>query len=353
MLGKAVGRERKRPGMPGNLLRQGAGDAGSTLARFGTVTQIPIPMTNQRYRLVTRSDLDGVVSAALLKSRGLIDDILFVHPKDVQDGKVEITGRDITTNLPYAPACHLAFDHHASETSRVGAAPANLVLDPAAPSAAHVVYRHYGGRAAFPGVAASLLDAVNKVDSGQFTKDEILDPKGWVLLGFLMDSRTGLGRFRDFGVSNYQLMMALVDYCGRMDADEILRQPDVAERVALYGEQAEPFRAQLKRCGKVHGHLVEVDLRTEETIYAGNRFVVYALYPSCSISMHIMWGRNKQNTVFAIGKSILNRTAKTHIGNLTLKYGGGGHEAAGTCQVSNDRVEAVRAELIQQITTDG
>lgn len=310
-------------------------------------------MTGTPYRLVTRSDFDGIASAALLKSLGLIDEILFVHPKDVQDGTVAITNRDITTNLPYAPAAHLAFDHHASETTRVGAPPKNLVLDPEAPSATHVVYRHYGGATAFPGVSPALVVAVDKVDSAQFTKEEVLDPQGWVLLGLLMDSRTGLGRFRDFGKSNYQLMMALVDYCTRMGVEEVLRQPDVAERVALYREHAEPFRAQLARCAKLHAHLVEVDLRNEETIYAGNRFVIYATNPGASISMHVMWGREKKNTVFAIGKSIFNRTSKTHIGNLALKYGGGGHEAAGTCQVSNGIADNVRGELIQRITSDG
>lgn len=283
----------------------------------------------------------------------MIDDILFVHPKDVQDGKVPLGPRDITTNLPYVPAVHLAFDHHASETTRVGDAPSNLVLDPSAPSAAAVVWRHYGGQAAFPGISPALLVAVDKVDSARFTKEEILEPAGWVLLGFLMDSRTGLGRFKDFGKSNYQLMMALVDYCQRMGVDEILRQPDVAERVAVYREHAEPFRAQLIRCAKLHQHLVEVDLRGEETIWSGNRFVIYALNPAASISMHVMWGREKQNTVFAIGKSILNRTSKTHIGNLCLQHGGGGHEAAGTCQVDNERADTVRSELIAQISRDG
>ncbi len=310
-------------------------------------------MPHPTYRLVTRSDLDGIASAALLKSKGLIEDILFVHPKDVQDGKVAITDRDITTNLPYSPAAHLCIDHHASESSRLGATPKNMILDPDAPSAAHVVYRHFGGAGAFPGIPASLLDAVDKVDSAQFSKEEILDPQGWVLLGFLMDSRTGLGRFKDFGVSNYKLMMSLVDYVARMDVDEILRQPDVAERVALYREHAEPFRAQLTRCASVHQHLVVEDLRGEDTIYAGNRFVLYAVYPASSISMHVMWGRNKQNTVFAIGKSILNRTSKTHVGNLCLAHGGGGHEAAGTCQVENDQAEAVGAELVKQIVADG
>ena len=307
-----------------------------------------------RYRLVTRSDFDGIASAALLKSRGLIDDILFVHPKDVQDGKVAITERDITTNLPYSPKAHLVFDHHASETERMGGkTPANLILRAEAPSAAHVVFEHYGGKAGFPGVSSSMLDAVDKVDSAQFSKDEILNPAGWVLLGFLMDSRTGLGRFKNFGVSNYQLMMALVDAFARLDVADILKLPDVAERVALYQEHRAPFQEQLKRCAMVHRNLVVEDLRKEETIYAGNRFVIYALNPSCNISMHVMWGRANQNTVFAIGKSILNRTSKTHVGNLCLTFGGGGHEAAGTCQVDNDKADTAQQELIRQITTDG
>jgi len=308
----------------------------------------------ERYRLVTRSDFDGIASAALLKSRGLIDDILFVHPKDVQDGKVAITEKDITTNLPYSPKAHLAFDHHASEIERMGGkTPANMILHADAPSAAHVVFEHYGGAAGFPGVSRAMLDAVDKVDSAQFTQEEILKPTGWVLLGFLMDSRTGLGRFKNFGVSNYQLMMALVDAFARLDVTDILRLPDVAERLGFYQDHRMHFQEQLKRCATVHGNLVVEDLRKEETIYVGNRFVVYALNPSCNISMHVMWGRANQNTVFAIGKSILNRTSKTHVGNLCLKFGGGGHEAAGTCQVDNDKADGVQQELIRQITTDG
>jgi len=311
-------------------------------------------MAEPRYRLITRSDLDGVASAALLKARGLVDEIVFVHPKDVQDGTMEVTEHDITTNLPYHPRCHLAFDHHASEAERMGARrPANLILDSSAPSATQVVYHYYGEREGFPTITPSLVEATNKVDSGKFTREEILDPQGWTLLGFLMDSRTGLGRFRNFEVSNYQLMMTLVDRLGTEDVGDVLKLPDVAARVALYREHRMPFVEQLTRCAKVHGNLVEVDLRREETIYAGNRFVIYALYPKCNISMHVLWGRAKRNTVFAIGKSILNRTSKTRVGSLCLKHGGGGHESAGTCQVDTDRAEAVRVELIKQITTDG
>lgn len=309
----------------------------------------------QRYRLVTRSDFDGLVCAVLLKSRGMIDDILFVHPKDVQDGKVQIGEGDITANVPYAPHAHMAFDHHASETTRIGGpAPRNLVLDPKAPSASHVIYDHLGGKAAFPALSPELLAAADKADSAQFTRDEVLDPKGWVLLSFLMDPRTGLGRFRDFEVSNFKLMVELFESC-RQDSkvDDILRLPHMVERVALYRSHQAPFREQLHRCAKVNANLVVLDLRGEDTIYAGNRFVVYALFPKSNISMHVLWGVKKEATVFAMGKSIFNRTSKTDIGRLALSYGGGGHEAAGTCQVANDQAETTLGELIKRITTDG
>ena len=311
-------------------------------------------MAEPKYRLVTRSDFDGLVCAALLRSRGLVDEIQFAHPKDVQDGKVTITGRDITTNLPYSPDAHLVFDHHVSEAERLGGQrPANLILLPSAPSAARVVYEHFGGAVAFPGIAPSLMAAVDKADSARFTREDVLDPHGWVLLGFIMDARTGLGRTRTFTVSNYQLMMEMIGHVMTKDAGTILSLPNVAERVAAYREQEVPFKEQLTRCTTEHGHLAVVGLKDEDPIYSGNRFLVYALFPQCSISMHVMWGLKKQNTVFAIGKSIFNRTSRTHVGNLCLEYGGGGHDAAGTCQVANERADEVQAELIARIRADG
>lgn len=309
-------------------------------------------MAESKFRLVTRSDFDGLVCAALLKERNLIDDIKFVHPKDMQDGKVEITGRDITTNLPYVPGVHLAFDHHLSETIRVGRRP-NHVIDPLAPSAARVVYEYYGGRDAFPRVSDEMMEAVDKADSAQYEKDEVLNPKGWELLNFIMDARTGLGRFRTFRISNYALMMELIDYCLEHSIDQILALSDVRERTDLYLEHQDRFKDQLQRCGSVHGNLVVLDLRGEETIWAGNRFMVYALYPQCNISMHVMWGLKKQNTVFAVGKSIFDRSSRTNVGELMLEYGGGGHHAAGTCQITNDRSRDVLTELIGRVTADG
>lgn len=306
----------------------------------------------KKFRLVTRSDFDGLVCAVLLKELDMIDDIKFVHPKDMQDGTILITGGDITTNLPYVEGVHIAFDHHHSETIRVGAKD-NHIIDPNAPSAARVVYDHYGGKSAFPNVSDAMMEAVDKGDSAQFTEDEILNPDGWVLMNFLMDSRTGLGRFREFRVSNYQLMMHLIDYCREHDIDDILKLPDVKERVDLYREQEDRFKEQIRRCASVHDNLVVLDLRNEDMIFAGNRFMVYALYPDCNISIHCMWGLNKLNTVFATGKSIVNRSSNTNVGELMLKYDGGGHENAGTCQVENEDAVRVLGELIAQINADG
>ena len=302
----------------------------------------------QKMRLVTRSDFDGLACAMMLKDMDMIDEIKFVHPKDVQDGKVELSKRDITTNLPYDPRVALAFDHHESEVDRLKAQETGgkLIIDPNARSAARVVYDYYGGKGTFPRVSEELMDAVDKGDSADFTLEEILHPEGWVLLHYLMDPRTGLGRFRNFRISNYDLMMQLIDFCMEHTIDEILELPDVKERVDLYFEQAELFTEQLKRIAKMHGKVVVLDLREEEIIHAGNRFMIYALYPEAQISIHVAWGFRKQNTAVMIGKSIINKASKADIGELCLKYGGGGHHNAGTCQLENDEVDEKLPDII-------
>ncbi|MEH0689396.1 exopolyphosphatase [Vibrio cholerae] len=310
-------------------------------------------MSKQTYRLVTRSDFDGLVCAVLLKQLNLIDDIKFVHPKDMQDGLVDITPNDIVTNLPYVADAHLIFDHHLSETIRNAGERSNHIIDPNAPSAARVVWDYYGGEAVFPSHWTDMMEAVDKGDSAQFNRDEVLDSTGWNLLNFLMDARTGLGRFREFRISNYNLMMDLIEYCKNHTIEDILALPDVKERIDLYREHEALFKEQIMRCATVYDNLVLLDLTNEETIYAGNRFMIYALFPQCNISIHKMWGFKKQNTVFATGKSIFDRSSKTNVGELMLKYGGGGHKAAGTCQIDNDRADQVEQALIAAITADG
>ena len=302
-------------------------------------------------RLVTRSDFDGLVCAMMLRELGLIEEIKFVHPKDVQDGKVELSKNDITTNLPYDPRVELAFDHHESEVDRLKAVETGgkLIIDPTARSAARVVYDYYGGKEALPGISEEMKAAVDKGDSADFSLEEILNPKSWVLLHYLMDPRTGLGRFRNFRISNYELMMKLIDYCMDHTIDEILELPDVKERVDLYFEQAELFKAQLLRIARVEGKVVVLDLRQEEIIHAGNRFMIYALYPEAQISVHVAWGFQKQNTAVMIGKSIVNKASQVDIGELCLKYGGGGHHNAGTCQLGNDQVDALLPEILRAL----
>ncbi len=302
-------------------------------------------------RLVTRSDFDGLVCAMLLKEIDLIDEIKFVHPKDVQDGKVELTGDDITTNLPFDPRVKIAFDHHESELRRVNAEEAKdkFIIEGLAKSAARVVYNYYGGANTFKRISEEIMTAVDKGDSADFTEEEILNPSGWVLMNFIMDARTGLGRFHDFRISNYDLMMELIDYCVIHPIDDVLALPDVKERVDLYFEQQELFKKQLERIAKVHDKVVVIDLRNEETIYAGNRFMIYAMHPEVEISVHVAWGFKKQNTAVMIGKSIINRSSDFNIGDLCLKYGGGGHANAGTCQLDNDEVDAKLPGIIDEL----
>lgn len=302
-------------------------------------------------RLVTRSDFDGLACAMMLKEIRLIDEIKFVHPKDVQDGKIELFKTDITTNLPYDPRVGLAFDHHESEEDRLRATETSgkLIIDPNARSAARVLYSYYGGRDKFPRISDELMEAVDKGDSADFTEEEILHPSGWVLLHYLMDARTGLGRFHDFRISNYDLMMELIDYCLEHTIEEILELPDVKERVELYFEQEKLFKEQLQRIAKVDGDCVILDLRNEEVIHAGNRFMIYALYPEAKYSIHVVWGFKKQNTAVMIGKSIINKSGVVDIGQLCLAYGGGGHHNAGTCQLANDEVDTLLPSIIMAI----
>ena len=309
-------------------------------------------MTEGKFRLVTRSDFDGLVCAVLLRELDVIDDITFVHPKDMQDGKIAITGRDITTNLPYVDGAHLVFDHHASEVERVGSRP-NYIIDATAPSAARVVFRHFGGKDCFPRISDEMMVAVDQADSAQYSRADILAPVHWTLLNFIMDARTGLGRFRNFRISNYSLMMELIEYCRNHTIEQILELGDVKERTDLYWSHQHRFIEQLESRSRQNGEVVILDLRGQDPIFAGNRFMIYALYPTATVSIHVLNGLKNQNTVLAVGKSIINRTSLAHVGSLMLEYGGGGHHAAGTCQVDNDQADATLATLVERLNAAG
>ena len=299
-------------------------------------------------RLVTRSDFDGLVCAVLLKYLGLITDFKFAHPKDLQDGLVEVTADDILANVPYVPGCAMWFDHHTSELERLGAISYQGSSKPL-PSCARVIWEYFGGHDKFPASFDTMLMGVDKVDSGNLTADDITAPKGWVMLGFVMDPRTGLGRYRDYRISNYQLMMDMIDYCASKTAEEILAMPDVQERVDRYLAQESDFRSMLERSSTLTDNVLVVDLRNEEEIFTGNRFTMYGLYPACNVSIQVIWGLRKQNVVLTVGHSILNRSCTVDIGSLMLQYGGGGHSRVGTCQVPADKAEKVLQEVIEAL----
>jgi nanoRNase/pAp phosphatase (c-di-AMP/oligoRNAs hydrolase) len=303
-------------------------------------------------RLVTRSDFDGLACAVLLKEAGIIDSRLFIHPKDVQDGLIEINENDVLANVPYAEGCGLWFDHHSSEEERIQMGNRFKGASRPAPSAARVIYDYYGGDEKF-GRFDEMMTAVDKSDSGQLTVDEIIHPKGWILLSFIMDPRTGLGRFRNYRISNYQLMDDLIEYCRNQTIEEILEIPDVRERSKRYFEQNDLFKQMILKYTRTDGNVIVTDLRGVDVIYSGNRFLIYSLYPNQNISVWIIDGRNKQNCVYAVGHSIINRSSKTDVGSLMLQYGGGGHKAVGTCQVPYENADTVLDALVLNLKKDG
>ncbi|MCQ2914539.1 MAG: exopolyphosphatase [Alphaproteobacteria bacterium] len=314
----------------------------------------------EKKRLLTRCDFDGVVCAALLKKVGIVEEVRFVHPKDMQDGRVSISESDVTANLPYVDNVYIAFDHHSSEEMRLDIPP-NYVTYPNASSASRVIYEYYGGKERFGEVFESVMIAIDRADTASYTMDQIMNPEGWTLLAFVLDPRTGLGRFRNFRLKTHDMMVHLADLMVELSNDpsnkddmigKILADADIKERVDLYNEHHDKFVEQLKRCTKIHKNMALIDYRNEETIYSGNRFIVYAVFPEINISVHEIWGKNKRNVVFAAGRSIFNKTSTMDIGAFMLKFGGGGHASAGTCQVKEEEAEKVRSEIIIAMTQD-
>ena len=305
-------------------------------------------------RLITRADFDGLVSAVLLVEKGIVDSYKFAHPKDIQDGKLKMSANDVLANVPYAEGCGLWFDHHDSEYERLDIPELEFEgqVNHAA-STAQVIWDYYGGVDTFGRELLPVLRAVNIADAGSFLKEEVLNPEGWILLSFIMDSRTGLGHFNDYTISNYQLMMNMIQYCRTMSAAEIIAQEDVQERIVRYFDHQEPFKEMLKNSSRLEGKAIITNLLESETVYVGNRFIIYALFPDQNIDIRIMWGRNRENIVIACGHSILNRSSRTSIGRLMAKYGGGGHTMAGTCQVAIEDWESVSAEIISTVIADG
>ena len=299
-------------------------------------------------RLVTRSDFDGLACGALLKEAGLIDSYQFVHPKDIQDGLVQIGPNDILANVPYANGAGMWFDHHTSEGERLGSI-SYRGMSRIAPSCARVIYDFLGGASRYSPHWDPMMEAVDKVDSANLTVNEIEYPLGWILIGFLMDPRTGLGRFHHFRISNYQLMESMIEMCRTMTAESILQNPDVKERSDLYFGQADLYVNMLRGCCRLVGQVLIIDLREQKVIYPGNRFLPYTMYPECKVSIHVTWGLEATNVALAMGNSIINRDSQANLGSIALHFGGGGHESVATCQVENDDLDETLDAIVNYI----
>ncbi len=304
-----------------------------------------------KYRLLTRGDLDGLVCAVLMKHLDIVDEIKFVeHPSDMQLGNVKVSDRDISTNLPYVDGVHLAIDHHFSEAKR-NKQNDRLVIDPDAPSAARVVYNYYGGKEKFPDLFDDMMKWVDIADAGQFSRDDILFPKRWGLLNFILDQRSSVDNWGNFKITEEQLKFDLIDYCGKMTIDEIIELPDVKERAEVYFKYEEKYKQQLEKYATIHDNIVVLDLRQEETRYPGNRFLIYALYPQCNISLLVRLDKKSGKTIFSVGKSIINLTSNVNIGDIMLSHGGGGHRAAGAChQDDPETAERVFKEILKALS---
>ena len=295
-------------------------------------------------RLLTRSDFDGICCAVLIKELGMLTEMVYAHPKDLQDGKVAVGKDDILANVPYVPGCGLWFDHHSSEQERLGLEGKYEGRSTSAPSAARVICDYYGADKF--GRFSEMLLNVDKVDSGQLTEEEVLNPSGWVLLGFICDPRTGLGYHKGYRISNLQFMNELVEHMRTKSIDEILNLPDTQERIKLYRENDQKAKAFLKDRSRMEGPVVITDARGAAEIPPSNRFLVYSLYPKSNIQIRLIDGKAKEFVAISVGYSILNRTATVDVGSLMLKYNGGGHKAVGTCQVPYASADGVLKEIV-------
>ena len=302
------------------------------------------------YTLYTRSNFDGLVSSALLKTLGLVDKIAFVHPKDFQDGKIEVEPNSISACLSYKDGIYMAFDHHSSEEIKESEIKNNFIFEPAAPSCSRIIYEYFGAENRFGSAWSEIIDAVDIADCTTYVEDDILKPENWVLLNYVMDPRTGFGYHKIFNISNLSLMHKMVDLISQNNIDKIFQDPDVKERIKIYYEEQRDFINQIKRCTRIENNIAILDLRDEIIIHIGNRFMIYSLFPKCNVSISLFPGKNKQNTVIAIGKSIINKSCKIDIGKMLYrKFLGGGHSHAGTMQLESDKADIVLEELIKEL----
>ena len=297
-------------------------------------------------QLVTRADWDGLVCTVLLSKTDKIDGIFFAHPKDMQDGKVKIPKGAVVANLPYHPDCGLWFDHHVSEEEKARKLGDQLKGRFAlAPSAARLVYDYYGGEAKFPEYK-ELLGITDRVDGAQLTLEDVTHPQGYVLLAYTIDPRSGLQ-----GYQSYFLWM--VELLKEQPLEKIMADPEVKTRCETILAEDTRFRRALLINSKQDGNVVITDFRGLGEVPPGNRFLIYALFPTANVSVRLFDGPGGKTMVVALGHSIFNRTCQTNLGELLSKYGGGGHAGAGTAQLPKAGADAKIAEIIAALKANG
>jgi nanoRNase/pAp phosphatase (c-di-AMP/oligoRNAs hydrolase) len=310
-------------------------------------------------RLVTRPDFDGLACAVLLEELGIIDDYLFMHPKDIQDGKVSLSKNDVLANVPYSPGCGMWFDHHSTELERLqlnkkagygSLTRAYRGFARLSPSCARVIYDYYNGPKELKKFDNSgLMWAIDKFDPADLSQKDILEPEKWILLAFIIDVRTGLGRYKNFRIDHLELLQDTIKYCRSMPIEDIIEVPDIVERTKLYFEHQEQYKKVIKNHSRTEKNVIVIDYRDQSETIVGNRFIEYALYPDQNVSVKAFWGLNKQNVVLSVGHSIVNKSSKKDVGSLMLKYGGGGHFKVGTCQIVTNEADKVIKDIINKL----
>jgi hypothetical protein len=291
-------------------------------------------------RIVTRGDLDGLVSSVLLSQVEDIKDITLIHPQDITDHKFPVEPRDILVNVPFDPRCALWFDHHAHT---VMPGPGGYKgAHGMAPSVARVVFDHYGGASRFPQYEA-MVEATDRFDSANLMREDILDPKGTILLGFLIDPRTGLN-------TDFKLFFPdLVERLREKGVDSLLKDTDLSVRVAVYRKNMTDFLSAIRAHSEVDSNVVVTDFRPLVKPPIGNRFLVYTAFPQCNVSLRVSWGPGHEFVAVNIGHSILDRSCPVDVGALCREYGGGGHRGAGACVLSPEMADLEIHDLIERL----
>lgn len=297
-------------------------------------------------RVVTRGDLDGLTSALILSFCEKVDSVCLVHPQEITDRHLAVTHADIVVNLPYHPDCGLWFDNHLL-TDEHAMPPKDFAGRYAlAPSAARVVYEHYAPRHPELGRFASLLAATDRLDSAQLTVEDVVHPVGYILLGYTLDPRTGLGAYQEY-------FMRLLECLKTRPLEEVLELPEVREREERIREQDQHFREVTRARSRREGNVVFTDFRTAEPIPVGNRFLVYTLFPEANVSVRAHWGPRREKVVVSVGWSIFDRTCSTNVGVLMSIYGGGGHRGAGSCTLAPEKADAQIVEILAALKRNG